>query len=56
MHQADGTAVDPGTAVKIDSLDERTGTIADSNDGDSDFSHEEKEILPVALGLGQDAM
>lgn len=54
VHQANGGAVDRGAAVKIDSLDERTGTIADSDDGDTDFSHAKKQILPAALSLRQD--
>jgi len=55
VHQADRAAVDAGPAVEIDSLDERTGTIADSDDGDTDFSHGKKEILPAGVSLGQDA-
>ena len=39
MHEAHGSAVSGGPAVKVDSLNQRTGTVADSNDGDSDFSH-----------------
>src|SRR5262249_553638 len=54
VHQADGAAVDPGAAVEVDSLDERTGAITDSDDGDTDLSHGKKEILPAALRLGQD--
>src|SRR5205823_10874599 len=39
VHQAGTTAVAIGSAIKIDSLDERTGTVAHSDDGDSDFVH-----------------
>lgn len=56
VHQADGTAVNIGTAVKIDPLDERAGAVTDSDDGDTDFSHGQKEILPAARRLGQDAI
>ena len=55
MHEAHSGAIDGRAAVKVNSLDERAGTIAHSNDGDSDFSHGKKEILPGAIGLGQDA-
>ena len=55
VHEADGGAIDRRAAVKIDSLNERAGTIAHPNDGDSDFSHWKKEILPAAVSLGQDA-
>jgi hypothetical protein len=54
VHQADGGAVGRGATVKIDPLDQGTGAIADTDDGDTDFSHGKKEILPAALGLGQD--
>jgi hypothetical protein len=56
MHEAYGAAVYSGTAVEINALNERTSAIADSDDGDTDFSHGKKEILPVALRLGQDTM
>src|SRR6184192_1907544 len=56
VHQADGGAIDGGTAIKIDTLDERTGTVAHSDDGDTNLSHGKKEILPAAERLGQDAM
>ena len=56
VHQADGGAIDGGTAIKIDTLDERTGTVAHSDDGDTNLSHGKKEILPGAMSLGQDAM
>jgi len=56
MHQADGAAVNPGAALEIDALNERAGTVADSDYGDANFSHGKKEILPVALGSGQDAI
>src|SRR6266403_1926173 len=56
VHQADGGAVDRGTVVKVDSLEEGTGAIAHSNDGDTNLSHGKKEILPAAVRLGQDAM
>jgi len=49
VHEAHSGAIGRGAAVKIDPLDERAGTIAHSNDGDSDFSHGKKEILPGAL-------
>jgi hypothetical protein len=39
VHQADGVAVDGRAAIKIDTLDERTGTVAHPYDGDADFSH-----------------
>src|SRR5439155_24194610 len=39
VHEAGTTAVAIGSAIKIDSLDERTGTVAHSDDGDSDFAH-----------------
>ena len=55
MHEAHGGAIDGRAAVEVHSLNERAGTIAHSNDGDSDFSHGQKEILPGAIGLGQDA-
>jgi hypothetical protein len=42
--------------VKVDSLEEGTGTVAHSNDGDTNLSHGKKEILPAAVRLGQDAM
>ena len=42
-------------AVELDALDERTGAVAYANDGDTDFSHGKKEILPAAVSLGQDA-
>jgi hypothetical protein len=54
MHQTHRASVDPGAAVKIDPLNERTGTIADSDDSDTDLSHGKKEILPAAVRLGQD--
>lgn len=54
VHKADGAAIDPRTTVKINALDEGTGTIPDPYDGDTDFSHWKKEILPAAPRLGQD--
>jgi len=39
VHEAGTAAVAIGPAIKIDSLDERTGTVAHSDDGDSDFAH-----------------
>ncbi len=39
VHQANASAIGGGAAVKVYSLDERTGTITHSNNGDSDFSH-----------------
>jgi hypothetical protein len=39
VHEAGTVAVAIGPAIKIDSLDERTGTVAHSDDGDSDFAH-----------------
>jgi hypothetical protein len=56
VHQADGGAIDRGATVKIDTLDERTGTVAHSDDGDTNLSHGKKEILPGAMSLGQDAI
>ena len=56
VHQADAGAIGGGAAVEIDTLDERTGTVAHPDDGDTDFSHGKKEILPAAKRLGQDAM
>ena len=55
VHQAHGAAIDPGAPVKIDPLDKRAGTIAHSDDGDTDFSHWKNEILPAAVSFGQDA-
>ena len=46
VHEAHGGAVGGGAAVKIDPLDERAGTIAHSNDGDSDFSHGKRKSYP----------
>ena len=40
--------------VKVDPLDQGTSAIANPDDGDTDFSHGKKEILPTAGGLGQD--
>ena len=54
MHEPDGGAIDGGAAVEINALNERAGTVADSDYGDANFSHGKKEILPVAVGLGQD--
>ena len=39
VHEAGTAAVAVGAAIKIDSRDERTGTVAHSDDGDSDFAH-----------------
>jgi hypothetical protein len=39
VHEAGFVAVAIGPAIKIDSLDERTGTVAHPDDGDSDFAH-----------------
>jgi hypothetical protein len=39
VHEAGAAAVAIGPAIKIDSLDERTGTVAHPDDGDSDFAH-----------------
>jgi hypothetical protein len=39
VHEAGFAAVAIGPAIKIDSLDERTGTVAHPDDGDSDFAH-----------------
>src|SRR4029077_4820335 len=39
VHEAGIAAVPIGPAIKIDSLDERTGTVAHPDDGDSDFAH-----------------
>src|ERR1700719_1890984 len=56
VHQPDRGAIDGGASIKIDTLDERTGTVAHSNDGDTNLSHGKKEILPAAVRVGQDAM
>lgn len=56
VHQADGGTIDGGAAVKIDTLDERTGTVAHSDNGDTNLSHGKKEILPEAVSLGQDTI
>jgi hypothetical protein len=56
VHQADGRAIGGGAAVEVDTLDERTGTVAHSDDGDTNFSHGKKEILPGAVSLGQDTI
>ena len=55
VHEPHGGAIDGGAAVEVNSLDERAGTIAHSDDGDTNFSHWEKEILPAAISLEQDA-
>jgi hypothetical protein len=39
VHQSDAGAVDGGTVIKVDSLDERAGAVANADDGDSYFSH-----------------
>ena len=39
VHQSDAGAVAGGPAIKIDSLDERTGAVANADNGDSYFSH-----------------
>ena len=54
VHETHGCAIDGGAAVEVDSLDERAGTIAHSDECDTNFSHREKEILPAAMSLGQD--
>src|SRR5215469_1274848 len=55
MHQADGRAIEGGTAVKVNPLNEGTGTVADADNGNTNFSHVKKEILPATSRLGQDA-
>src|SRR5215471_3130919 len=53
MHEAHGGAIDRRAAVKVDSLDERAGTIAHSDDGDSDFSHGKRKSYPEQLAWGK---
>ena len=43
VHQADTGAVAGSAAIEVDSLDKRTRTVADSNDGDSDFVHVKRQ-------------
>src|SRR5436190_22829654 len=39
VHQAGSVAIAIGPAIKIDSLNKGTGTVAHSDNGDSDFTH-----------------
>src|SRR5262249_25477989 len=39
VHQANAGAIGRGAIIKIDSLDKRAGTISNSHNGDSYFSH-----------------
>src|SRR5947207_13938759 len=39
VHQPATAAIAVRPSIKIDSLDERTGTVAHPDDGDSDFAH-----------------
>jgi len=39
VHQAGSAAIAVGPAIKIDSLNKGTGTVAHSDNGDSDFAH-----------------
>jgi hypothetical protein len=39
MHQADRGAVARKTAVKVNALNQRAGTIADANNGDTNLIH-----------------
>jgi hypothetical protein len=43
VHQSNPSAVGGGVAVKIYSLDQRTGAVADPYDGDSNLPHSENE-------------
>jgi hypothetical protein len=54
MHEPHGSGAVAGRgAVEIDSLDERAGTIAYSNNGDSDFSHGKKKSYPELWASGK---
>src|SRR5579864_1230724 len=53
VHEADRGAVGRGMSVKIDALDERAGTVAHSNDGDSYFSHGKGQSYPQAQATGK---
>jgi hypothetical protein len=56
MHETDAIAIGGGAAVKVYSLNERTGTVAHSDNGDSYLSHLRTEaMLPTAWRCGQDA-
>src|SRR5439155_5908298 len=53
VHEAGTASVAVGPAVKIDSLDERTGTVAHSDDSDSDFAHSVSATLCAVRSRAQ---
>ena len=52
MHQTDPVAIGGGAPIKVDSLNERAGTISNSNDGDPDLSHGQRRKTTQTEALG----
>ena len=52
MHQTDPVAIGGGAPIKVDSLNQRAGTISNSNDGDPDLSHGQRRKTTQTEALG----
>lgn len=52
MHEADAVSIGNGAPIKVDSLNQRAGTISNSNNGDPDLSHGQRRKTTQTEGLG----